>query len=197
MGNNVGRLVGSSSKDIIDLNWPQINVIIGRSRTMDHNWASDTITVLRAEVRVVPRCAVVGSDEFVDLGITWCKSALSDTVDTVLVIGIELTHAVPVNGGTVVGQVVGNLDTDCVTPVALNERTWILTIDGQCKSRSTVEIEGGVGDVEIECTDSAIFWPCLEEIRVDVETTAPLISRLGVIAATVTFDRLLWDNWYS
>lgn len=57
-------------------------------------------------------------------GVLWSSRTLSDRDDTILIIGVVLSDAMPVDAGTILGvdQVVSNVYCDCVTPVCEQSR---------------------------------------------------------------------------
>ena len=119
---------------IADQDTSHIHVIIGAGRSLDDNGALNTIRELGNEMTVIPGGAVGTGNPLVDTGITWCQTAFGNTWNTILVVGAELTDAVPVDGGRIVSQCVVNSDLDGITPVAHNGGSWNLTIDGKSRS---------------------------------------------------------------
>jgi IS4 transposase len=83
--------------------------------------AKETLTVLKSEVAVVPGTTVLSDLELVRLTGLGGDGALGDTGNTVVGKVVELTNAMPVNRGAVVDDVIGNVDSHCVTPVGLSE----------------------------------------------------------------------------
>ena len=77
------------------------------------------------------------------------------------------------DGGGVVLQGVVNSDFDCVTPVALNRRSWNLTVDSKCRSWCAIKVPLDVGNGEIILADRASIWPGRVLISVDTESIAP------------------------
>lgn len=121
----------------------------------------------------------------VDAGITWCETALSNTWNTVLVVGVELTNTVPVDGGRIVGQGVVNCDLDGITPVANNGRSWNLTVDSKSRSWGSLVVPLNTGDGEVVFTNGASIWVCCVLIGVDVESMAPRASGTWLVAAVI------------
>ena len=119
---------------IADKDTSEIHVVIGAGRSLDDNGALNTIRVLGNEMTVIPGGAVGTGNPLVDTGITWCQTALGNTWNTILVVGTELTDAVPVDGGRIFSQCIVNSDLDSITPVAHNSGSWNLTIDGKSRS---------------------------------------------------------------
>lgn len=123
---------------IADHDSSQIDIIIGAGRSLDDNGALNTIRELGNEMAVIPGGTVRAGNPLVDTGITWCQTALGNTWNTILVVGTELTDAVPMDGGRIVSQGVVNSDLDGITPVAHNSGSWNLTIDGESRSWSSL-----------------------------------------------------------
>jgi len=109
----------------------------------------------------------------VDTGITWCQTALGNTWNTILVVGTELTDAVPVDGGRIVGQCVVNSNLDSITPVAHNSGSWNLTIDGESRSWRSLIVPFNARDGKIVLANSTSVWNGRVGISVDVESVAP------------------------
>lgn len=152
---------------------------------MDDDWASDTITILDEVVGVIPRRPILSSLPRVGAGLTWGKSALSNTWNTVVGVGAQLANSVPMNSSTVIGHAVGNLDDNVVTPVALNCRTWdggraSVVGDGKALAAGAVKVAGGIGDGQAVLAGFASIGPRCGVVTVDIEATAP---RLPVACA--------------
>jgi hypothetical protein len=128
---------------------------------------------------------VGGCNPLVDAGITWCKTALGNTGNTVLVVGVELTNTVPVDGGRVVGQGVVNCDLDSVTPVANNGGSWNLAVDSKSRSCGSLVVPLDAGDGEVIFTNGASIWVGRVLIGVDVEPIAPRASVTWLVAAVI------------
>ena len=81
-------------------------------------------------MRMIPASAILGSLESVGLAVTRCEGTLCDAVRPILTIAVQLTEAVPVQRCTIGLHVVVHRDRDGISPIALNRRTWYLTIHG-------------------------------------------------------------------
>lgn len=81
-----------------------------------------TLSILKGHVRVVPSAAILADLEFICLRLTGSQGTLSNTRDTILCDSVELTDAMPVDGSTVVNQIVCDMDLQRVTPIGLYTR---------------------------------------------------------------------------
>jgi hypothetical protein len=98
----------------------QIIIIVGRCRAVDHNRSESTITVLRAEVRMVPGRAELGGLEGICFGVSRSKWAFCDPRDTSLRARSELSDTVPVYACAVVLDRVLEGYLDHIAPVYVN-----------------------------------------------------------------------------
>lgn len=112
--------------------------------------------------------------ELVDLGVTWSNGTLRDTVDTVHRVGSELSHAMPVKGGSVVRQKVGNGNLKHVAPVCGEHRSRILSIDEHADPVTTaVPVASRVGDDEVVLDSHTSARPFGIEVSRDAVAIAP------------------------
>jgi len=126
---------GGHVEPVVDCQWAQVNVPVVRGGAVDDQRTSDTVTVLRRVVRVVPCSTELGSLKAVGLGLTGGERALGDTVHTVLDGAAQLAETVPVNGSTVGLHVVVDGDLEVVSPVGPDERTGVLAVDEEALAR--------------------------------------------------------------
>ena len=126
---------------------------------MDDNWASNTIAILDEVMGVIPRRTVLSCLPRIGTSLTWGKSALGDTWNTVVGVGAQLTDTVPMDSSTVVSHAVGNINDNVVTPIALNRWTWDLTIHSKARTAGAVKVAGGVGDCQAVVTGLAGIGP--------------------------------------
>lgn len=68
---------------------------------------------------VVPSAAILADLELIGLHLTRGRRTLSNTRDTILCDSVELTDAMPMDGSTVVDQIICDMDLQGVTPVGL------------------------------------------------------------------------------
>lgn len=127
----------------------------------------------------------------IDARITRCKTALGNTWNTILVVGVELADTVPVNGGRVVSHAVVDSDLDGIAPIANNSGSWDLTVNGKSRSRGSLEIPFDAGDGEVILADSAGVGVGRVLISVDVESVAPRTSATRLVAVVIG-DRGPW-----
>ena len=174
------------SKEIVDHDSAHVDIVVGSCRAVDDHGTTDTITKLGGYVRVVPASSVLIEREGVNASVTWSNGAFTDTWNTVLVVPATfLVDTVPMDGCSIILQTVGNRDLKSITPVALNQRTWNLAVDGKSEAVKTIKVEGGVGDVPLVCAHLASRWPAVVVVRVDAHATAPLGSVLCRVASVV------------
>ena len=176
--------LGWRAEQIINHDGTGINIVVGSGRTVDDHGSSDTITVLGENVRVVPAGSVLVGLERVCTGLARGNSAFSDTWNTVLVVGTNLGDTVPMDGGGVVGHLVGDGDLDLVTPVALKKRSWNLSVDSKSKTVETIVVEGSVGDDPVGGAGLAGAWVLCVVVSVDAVLSAPLVSAGRRVAAS-------------
>jgi len=123
---------------------------------------------------VVPRCAELRADEGVGGSIARSERALCNTVDTVGTTGVELTNTVPVHAGAVVLQGVLDGDGKSVTPVGLDGRSRVLTVDQITWLVSVaIHVAGGVGNFEVVRDSLASGWVLLVEVGGNAVSIAP------------------------
>lgn len=78
---------------------------------MNKQRTSDSIRVLKRVVAVIPSMAVLNCLEVVCVSIVRSNGTLRNTVDPISFIGMKLTDAMPMDGGPIVGQIVGNVNS--------------------------------------------------------------------------------------
>lgn len=154
---------------------------------MDDDWASNTIAILGEVVRVIPRRTVLSRLPLVQTGLTWGKSALGNTRDTVVRVGAQLTDSVPMNSSAVLGHAVGDINLDLVAPVALDGRTWDSGLTaiiryGETEAVGAIKIASRVRDGQVVLAGLASIGPCSGGVRVDVKATAPRLPIARAVA---------------
>lgn len=95
-------LLGSNIEEIRNHNASGINIVVSASRPLDDDWALNTVRELSNEMAMIPRGTIGGSNPLVHTGVTWCKTALGDAWNTVLVVGADLTETMPMDGSSIV-----------------------------------------------------------------------------------------------
>ena len=128
-----------------------VDVVVGSCRAVDDDWATDTIAILDQVMRVIPRGTILSSLPRVCAGLTWGKSALCNTWNTVVGVCAQLTDTVPMDSSTVVAHVISDFDNNIVTPVALDGRArdsgWASVVrDSQALTAGAIKVAGSVGD---------------------------------------------------
>ena len=86
-------------------------VPVGAGGTMDQQRTSDPVRILERIVTMVPGVAVLGGLESVSVRVVSGNGTLRDAVDSVRLVGMELTNAVPMDCGSVVWQIIGYMDS--------------------------------------------------------------------------------------
>lgn len=107
----------------------EIFVIVGRARPVNDDRSLYTITILSREMAVIPRSTILRCLEKICLGGARSKWAFSNTIDAILVIGIELTQSMPMDACTIVLHLVDNCDLDIISPIRFDCWAWNLTVD--------------------------------------------------------------------
>ena len=101
---------------------------------------------------MVPCCTELSGPELVLAGSPRSDRAFGDSWDAVVLAGVQLSNTVPVNTGSVVSEVVLDVDDDCVTPLCSHEWSRILAVDEHHILGSTTSIgvgPGNIGDLEV------------------------------------------------
>ena len=176
---------GISNSQISDHDASHIDIVIGAGRSLDDDGALNTVCVLGDEMAVIPRRTVRGGNPLVDAGVTWCKTTLGHTWNTVLIVGIELTDTVPMDGGGIIGQGVVNSDLDGITPVANDGRAGNLAVHGKSGSWGSLKVPVDAGDGKVVLAHCASIGVGHVLIGVDVHSIAPLVSATWGVAAVV------------
>lgn len=57
------------------------------------------------------------------VGLSWGNRALSNTWNTIVLVVEVLTDAMPVDGSTIVGHLVGNMNNNIITPISKDRGT--------------------------------------------------------------------------
>ena len=176
---------GQRGVPVADHDGAQIDVIVGRGRSVDNHRTQDTGTVLGGEVCVIPCCAILSGLETVCLSLTRCNRTLSDTRHAIFRIGIQLSEAVPVDASAIGLEVVVHSDFDPVTPVGLQEGTRVLAVDDEHLLWCAIGRQSHVRDAPIKTDCSESRRPPFRHIGVDVEARKPITTVL----------RTVWQEW--
>ena len=79
---------------------------------------------------VIPRSPVLKGFELICERLAWRDWTLSDTIDAIHLIRVELSDSMPMDSGAVIlGQPVNHLDSYCIAPTGLDPRTGIALIE--------------------------------------------------------------------
>lgn len=90
VSNEVVLLGRGQVESVVDVDRTHIDVVVGRCWSVDNDGPSNTVTVLRYGVRVIPRCSVLRQLHRVGTRKARRDGALSNTGHSVLVIGALL-----------------------------------------------------------------------------------------------------------
>lgn len=83
----------------------------------------------------------------------------------------------PVDSGRVILHLVVNSDLEEITPVAFNDRSGNLAVDGERKlSTTSVEVHCGIGDGEVIIASPAALVASSVSVSLDAHLVAPLAS---------------------
>ena len=109
---------------------------------------------------MVPCCTELSGPELVLAGSSRSDRAFGDSRDAVVLAGVQLSNTVPVDTGSVMLEVVLDIDDDCVTPLCSYEWSRILTVDEHHLLGSTTSIgigPGNIGDLEVVLSRVSIY----------------------------------------
>lgn len=98
-------------------------------RSMERDGSSEAIGVLQRVVTVIPGSTVLGDSELVGKAVSRSDGALSDSIDTIVLEGVEHADAMPMQSSTIVLEMVLDGDFECVTPAGFDLGAWVLPID--------------------------------------------------------------------
>ena len=88
-----------------------------------------TIRILERIVTVIPGMTILGGSETVGVCLICGDGALGHAIDSISLISVELTDTVPMDGGSIGCEIVGDVHGNVITPTGFNQGTWISTID--------------------------------------------------------------------
>lgn len=151
----------------------KIQVVVRCSRSVDNDRTTNTSTVLRQQMAVVPSGTIGGCNPCVGSALTRSDTTFGDTWNTILVVGAVLQDTMPVNSGCVACHLVGDCDYDCITPVRDNCITWSLAIDGEaCNGFASISINHGILNNEV-VTPRLASLIVVASFRVDALAATP------------------------
>ena len=90
---------------------------------------------------MIPRGSILSCLEGVGFGVAWRDRAFCDAIDAILVIRVELAHAMPMHACAIVLQIVVHSNFDEVAPVGFNGWSRNLSIDSESQFGSTIRGE--------------------------------------------------------
>lgn len=121
-----------------------VNVVVGRSGSVDENATKHTLPRLKREVRVVPGASILGRSPFISERLSRCNGALGYGRYAIILVCIVLTDTMKVNTSAVVGKAIRHMDSDSVAPVGNDGRTWERTVDSKTNALDAVGRDSGV-----------------------------------------------------
>jgi len=116
----------------------EVLVVVPVCWAVEYYATEEALRVLQTEVAVVPRRAILRGPEFICHAFTRGDGALSDSWNSVGQQRVELSHAMPMDSGSVADHVVGDVDFDRVTPVG--DDGWTGDRSVECHACSAVAI---------------------------------------------------------
>ncbi len=161
---------------------------------MNNDGASDTATILRQGVGVVPTSSVGRSKPLVGTLAKRRNGTFRHTGNTVLVVGAVLSDTVPMDGGSVVGQQVGDCDLNPIAVVDLDGRTRCTAIDQECGTGSSIEVGLIRSDSQLEVLGVTRLVVLMSVVADGL--AAPLATvACGVVTAAALRKRREGDRW--
>ena len=183
----------------------QDKVIVCGTWSVEGHWSRKTIRILQGIVAMVPGTAVLQDFEDVGKSVCRCDWALGDSVDSVHWHCMKLTNTMPMDGGSVVLQLVCHSDLQGVAPAGLNPGSGI-----HCVETFTLGLVEAVG-IDDTFIDDEGNLPGLANgggvfvVRVDIEklawiagvvhVTEPFTARIGVVYPTFHSRVVTYKVW--
>lgn len=157
---------------------PDVNIILGLARTMDHYGTDDSAGVLSRVVSVVPGRPIKTGEEFVSEALPGRNGALGDTRRAILPRSPLLQEAVPVNDGAFLRSrdVVVYIDDDLVAPIGLYQRPGKGAVDEQDIPLISVWGDDTAADGEVVGPDDSCSWPVPIGVGAPVGELSPGVS---------------------
>lgn len=187
-GNVPCHLEDSLGENLVDHDGTHVIVVVSSGRSVNDNRSSNTTTVLRQGVRVVPTGSIRRSEPSVGADAQGSNSALSDTWNTVLVVCASLADTVPVNSGRVVSQQVCHGNLNPITPVDFEKRTRCFTIDQEGRSVNAIEILRARSNGEGELLSVATLV-VVHGITSDRLAFAPQATAVGGVGTAISLRK--------
>lgn len=80
------------------------------------------ICILKRIVTVIPSRSILGSTPPIRETISLSNGTLCHTIDTVHLVGVELSNTMPVHCGTILIVIIFHVNHDLISPASLNQR---------------------------------------------------------------------------
>jgi len=167
-----------------------VNVVRLSLRTVDNNGTKSTTRVLSRVMGVVPGGAVELSLEAVGEGLARSNWALLDSGSTIIVRSTNLEETVPVKGGSVRLEQIGDSHLNPITPVGLDERTGELAVYNDTGLLNTIGSNGLSRNREVVLARNASVWPA----RVGVGAVGGVVRAPRVAIAVMAAWEVRWER---
>lgn len=174
----VVHVVDRDVRPIVDDEVTSIHIEVSRFGTINVHGTEETFVCLKSQVTVVPGESVALSDPLVGHCLSGSQSALSNTNNTIHLVGVILSDAVPVNGSSIASHGVCDMDDNLVTPACLEKRTRELSVDTESLTADTIGSDGTLSQIETVLNLVASLRNNSIRIIVDGKTAVLVGSRL-------------------
>lgn len=192
------QLVDSLVVPVVEKDEANILIVVCRRRAVDENATKQTLPGLQTVVRVVPgesielsetelvkdlpARAVLGQTELIRHAAPDCNGALRNRHHTIIRVGKVLAHAVEVDARAIcaLGQVVGEVNPDSVSPISVDGGTGYAAVDGLDIAFDSIRGCGTVLKDKPVLASNASIWNGLVVVGRNIVVT-PGGSRRGVI----------------
>ena len=78
---------------------------------------------------MIPSVAILGQIETIRVCLIECDRALRHTIDTILLVGVQLANSVPMYSGAQVRNLVLDMDNELVAPAGLDVRSRVAVVE--------------------------------------------------------------------
>ena len=174
----VVHVVDRDVRPIVDDEVTSIHIKVGRFGTINVHGTEETFVRLESQVTVVPGKSIALSNPLVGHCLSGSQSALSNTNDTIHLVCVVLSDAVPVDGCSIASHGVCDMDDDLITPACLEKRTRELSVDTESLTADTIGSDGTLSQIETVLNLVASLGNNSIRIIVDGKTAVLVGSRL-------------------
>ena len=163
----------------------KIDIVVRGGRTIDNDRASNTHTVLRRVMTVVPRSTELGGKECVCSGLAGRDRAFGNTTNTISTNTVELSNTMPMETAAIVLEGVLDIDNNGISPIGSNDWPGQLVVDEIALDGSiAVRVTCCVCNLKIVSNGLSCGGVLQIKICFDTVTTAPTLTRVGAIGAS-------------